>query len=351
MIIKPYENENYNSYINRILKSRENIKVEDLTHRHHIVPKCIGGTNEPSNLIYLYHQEHYEAHRLLALENPDSYGLQYAWFLMAQPKPSIDYEVTVTADDYAMAMKRCSELSKKLLIEHPIYKTGKDNTSSRSVRCIETNRVFETCRDAAIYANLKGKRGGCKISENCNKKRQSAGKHPETGIPLHWEWVDECRLNKSIYRTNYVSRKVKCIETQEIFDNAKQAGIWAGLGGKTPEKNISQCCNGKRETAGKHPIYQYRLHWEYADDNYNNQIPKYQPKDPKIKSIKIAESNKRRRKKVLCVETGDIFDCVEDAGLWCGYKGSYIGDCCRGKRSWSGYHPITEEKLHWEYQI
>ena len=53
------------------------------------------------------------------------------------------------------------------------------------------------------------------------------------------------------------------------------------------------------------------------------------PEDPKIKSIKIAESNKRRRKKVLCVETGDIFDCVEDAGLWCGYKGSYIGDCRR----------------------
>lgn len=105
LILKPYENECYDFYIQRILSSRQNIKVEGLTHRHHIIPKCVGGTNEPSNLIYLYHQEHYETHRLLALENPSNHKLQYAWFLMARPKQKSGYKVSVNADDYDEAMK------------------------------------------------------------------------------------------------------------------------------------------------------------------------------------------------------------------------------------------------------
>jgi hypothetical protein len=35
------------------------------TERHHIIPKCIGGTDEPSNIVRLSAREHYIAHRLL----------------------------------------------------------------------------------------------------------------------------------------------------------------------------------------------------------------------------------------------------------------------------------------------
>ena len=35
----------------------------------------MGGTNDSSNLIYLYAQEHYYAHKLLAYENPHEKGL------------------------------------------------------------------------------------------------------------------------------------------------------------------------------------------------------------------------------------------------------------------------------------
>lgn len=36
-----------------------------LIHKHHVVPKHIGGTNDPSNLIELTVEEHAEAHRIL----------------------------------------------------------------------------------------------------------------------------------------------------------------------------------------------------------------------------------------------------------------------------------------------
>lgn len=350
LILKPYENECYDFYIQRILSSRQNIKVEGLTHRHHIIPKCVGGTNEPSNLIYLYHQEHYETHRLLALENPSNHKLQYAWFLMAQPKQKSGYKVSVNADDYDEVMKRCSELSRKLLTEHPIYKVGKNNPISRSVKCIETQQIFDTCKDAAIYAGIKGKRGGCNISENCNGNRLSAGKHPVTKEPLHWEWIGTYNVKRLTYRSNYSTHKIRCVETHDIFESAEQAGLWAGLGGKTPSRSVLSCCNGNRYSAGKHPEFQYRLHWEYADEEYKNKYSKYELKDTKERSKKVAQANKNRAHKVICIDTGEIFDNANVAGLWAGYKSSYISACCSGKREWSGYHPTTKEKLHWKYE-
>jgi hypothetical protein len=49
-----------------------------ITHKHHIVPKHMGGTDDPSNLIELSVEDHAEAHRLLFEE----YGLiqdKLAW--------------------------------------------------------------------------------------------------------------------------------------------------------------------------------------------------------------------------------------------------------------------------------
>ena len=36
-----------------------------ILHKHHIIPKHAGGTDDPSNLIYLTVEEHAEAHRML----------------------------------------------------------------------------------------------------------------------------------------------------------------------------------------------------------------------------------------------------------------------------------------------
>jgi hypothetical protein len=46
--------------------------------RHHIVPRCIGGTDERSNLVDLTPEEHYVAHQLLVKMYPDVDSLVYA---------------------------------------------------------------------------------------------------------------------------------------------------------------------------------------------------------------------------------------------------------------------------------
>lgn len=71
--IQNLENETYIEYINRILNLRDNIKIDgEYMERHHIIPKSCGGSNETQNLIYLFPEEHYIAHGLLALNNPEN---------------------------------------------------------------------------------------------------------------------------------------------------------------------------------------------------------------------------------------------------------------------------------------
>lgn len=59
---------------------------------HHIVPRCLGGSDEDSNLVMFTAREHYVAHLILAKEYPDVQGLTYAAFMMSgQNKGSRHY--------------------------------------------------------------------------------------------------------------------------------------------------------------------------------------------------------------------------------------------------------------------
>lgn len=47
-------------------KAKQRTEVPGYSETHHIVPKCLGGTNDKENLVDLYPEEHYIAHLLLA---------------------------------------------------------------------------------------------------------------------------------------------------------------------------------------------------------------------------------------------------------------------------------------------
>lgn len=44
----------------------------DNGHKHHIIPKSVGGPDDESNLVLVSYGDHWEAHKLLAEENPDN---------------------------------------------------------------------------------------------------------------------------------------------------------------------------------------------------------------------------------------------------------------------------------------
>lgn len=91
----------YKEFIENILNTRGRFACGDEYHeRHHIVPKCMGGGNEEENLIDLFAREHFEAHRLLTQENPDSYSLTYAYGCMAWANNNNQERYQLTAEEY-----------------------------------------------------------------------------------------------------------------------------------------------------------------------------------------------------------------------------------------------------------
>lgn len=76
----------YNEFINKILNTRgrfskdrfDNIKFE----RHHIVPVCLGGTDNEGNLIDLLPDEHLAAHLLLLKLFPENKSLAFSCNLL-----------------------------------------------------------------------------------------------------------------------------------------------------------------------------------------------------------------------------------------------------------------------------
>ena len=74
-----YNHKLHDEFIQNILDTRGRFNVEGYKERHHIIPECCDGETIEENLIDLTAQEHYEAHKLLAEENPNNCGLQTAW--------------------------------------------------------------------------------------------------------------------------------------------------------------------------------------------------------------------------------------------------------------------------------
>ena len=74
----------YDSLINRG-KSRI---LESYSEKHHIIPRCMGGTDDKDNLVDLTPEEHYLAHQLLVKIYPDNHLLAMAVAMMIPNRPS-----------------------------------------------------------------------------------------------------------------------------------------------------------------------------------------------------------------------------------------------------------------------
>ena len=64
-------------------------------------------------------------------------------------------------------------------------------------------------------------------------------------------------------------------------------------------------------------------------------------------------NNAGMKRKVMCLETQEIFPTLTDASLWCNPNGSnlrsHIAQQIKGERKSCGKHPQTKIPLHWKY--
>lgn len=69
---------NYRKAYNNLIERAQNRNILGYSEKHHIVPKCLGGSNKKSNIVRLTAREHYIAHVLLVKIYPKERKLIYA---------------------------------------------------------------------------------------------------------------------------------------------------------------------------------------------------------------------------------------------------------------------------------
>jgi hypothetical protein len=75
---------NYQNIYNNLVTKAQNRVLEGYSEKHHIVPKCMGGSNDKANLVKLAAKEHFLAHKLLVRIHPKVRGVWYALIAMGR---------------------------------------------------------------------------------------------------------------------------------------------------------------------------------------------------------------------------------------------------------------------------
>lgn len=151
---------NYYDYINYIKSIDRNL---DYSEKHHIIPRCLGGTDDNDNLVVLTAREHFLAHYLLTKIYPNNYKLIDAFRMMG---------VVNTKDQHRYINSRLYESKRKLFAE----------ARSKKVLCIETGEIFDNAIEAGKQFNSTS--ASRYIRQCCNKIKKEYKK-------LHWEYYDE----------------------------------------------------------------------------------------------------------------------------------------------------------------
>lgn len=242
----------YNEYIQNILNTRGRFACgEEYYERHHIVPRCMNGGNEDDNLIDLYAREHYEAHKLLARENPDNEKLAFAWWIMSTKSDTTSGRYQLTEEEYELTRTALREAQSKAKRErfsdkenHPMFGRVHSEESKERMR-------------KAKQGKPSPKKGQPVSDKEKERLRQ---------IKLGSKWSKEQheKMDGRYANGNSVCCvPIYCPELNESFWGLQEVCDKYGF----TKPNISKCLKGERKHSGKHPVTGEKLTWRYLENN------------------------------------------------------------------------------------
>lgn len=204
----------YKEFIQNILDTRGRFKCGDTYHeRHHIIPRCMGGTNDEENLIDLFAKEHFVAHKLLVKENPDNHKLIYAWACMAFASNDKEQRYELSPEEYEEARVLFSKsISGK---NNPMFgRTGEQHPNFGRHIEKEKHPMF-----------------GKHHTETSKEKMSDSAKN---------RWTDECRQEMSDRQKKRFSNPENhpCFG-KHLSDETKEKISKASKGKTSPNKGIS----------------------------------------------------------------------------------------------------------------
>jgi hypothetical protein len=177
-----------NIYDDIILKAKLEYRIKSLNiyyEKHHILPKCLNGTNDKENLVLLTAREHYICHKLLTYIYKRNYKIISAFAYMSFNKK---YGKVVSGRDYEYAKKikkeaqigrkHSEETKQKMSLSHKGIKTWNMGLCLNP-RSEETKTKIKNTLIGIVYSierneKISKKLTGRKISEKTKQKMSLA---------------------------------------------------------------------------------------------------------------------------------------------------------------------------------
>lgn len=119
--------EKYKKHYDNLMNKGKNRKLDGYKERHHIIPRCMGGSNDKDNLVELTPEEHFVAHQLLIKIFPDDPKIALGAFMMTY------HSSTMRINNKAFGWLR-KEFAKS------ISKINKANAATRGKKAGDTQR-------------------------------------------------------------------------------------------------------------------------------------------------------------------------------------------------------------------
>jgi hypothetical protein len=204
---------NYQKIYNQIVERTKTRQLDGYKEKHHIVPKCMGGSNDKTNLVELTAREHFICHRLLCEIYPNNDKLLYALWLMA-----IGKQKPKNLDEFKLS----SRIYETIRLSFINKITGKSKPSNKGRKITWGDKISKSLKGKPKPKGFGDKTKGKAKVKNFNNK-------PILQFDLENNLIKEWVSGREAYR---------------------QLGIHYG--------SISLCCQQKTKTAGK-------FIWRYKD--------------------------------------------------------------------------------------
>jgi hypothetical protein len=185
---------NYFEIYNKLVETRRNLNRKKIKNgayyeSHHIVPRCLGGSDTKSNLVLLTAKEHFVAHRLLCEMYPNNSKLVHAFWMMMNTEGRGQVRHKVSSRIYESIRILHQEIRRRSFTENNPMKN--EDSIGRNVKArkgivkrpdlTKQNRDLVTCPHCdKVGANNSMKRwhfDNCKVFTGVQKK------HPQIECP------------------------------------------------------------------------------------------------------------------------------------------------------------------------
>jgi hypothetical protein len=216
---------NYQKIYNQIIERAQRRQLEGYVEKHHLIPRCLEGSDSKDNIVQLTAREHFLCHMLLCEIYPDSDKLKYALFLMSIGKQKIkDRHYKISSRTY-----------ERLKLEYALFLRGKkqkDKTKqkkSESMKRVWANKTDKEMTDKAQKIwNTRRKNN----TLSTDQQRQNISKALK-GRKITWDRGRNQIIEQYDTQGNFIK------EWPSIEEAKRQIG-----------GDIQACCKGKQKTAG-----------------------------------------------------------------------------------------------------